>query len=102
MGAPGKLMDLCWDEIHDAQKYALLANQYKCTNRELADLYFKLSGEEMDHMARLQAMAFRLLDQERNAGRDDDGKIQAVVEHLHCRNLDAAADVGIMQGLYRK
>ena len=40
MGAPAKLMDLCWDEIHDAQKYALLANQYKCTNRELADLFF--------------------------------------------------------------
>lgn len=102
MGAPGKLMDLCWDEIQDAKKYAMLANQYKCNNRELADLYFKLSGEELDHMARLQAMAFRLLDQLRSSGQDPDGKIQAIVDHLHCRNLDAAADVGIMQGLYRK
>lgn len=60
------------------------------------------AGSERPTFSRLLAMALRLPHRDCNASRDAGGKIQAVVEHLHCRNLDAAADVGIIQGLYRK
>ena len=37
------------DEIKDAHKYAEAALKYKGSNSSLADLFYRLSGEELTH-----------------------------------------------------
>ena len=44
------LMEHIEDELEDAHTYAELAVEYKHEDPELADLFYRLSGEEMNHM----------------------------------------------------
>ena len=44
------LMEHIEDELEDAHTYAELAVEYKHDDPELADLFYRLSGEEMNHM----------------------------------------------------
>ena len=45
------LMKHIEDELEDAHTYAELAVEYKHDDPELADLFYRLSGEEMNHTA---------------------------------------------------
>ena len=67
------LMEHIEDEPEDAHTYAELAVEYKHDDPELADLFYRLSGEEMNHM---------------NA--------------LHKRDIERAENVGVVQGMYKK
>ena len=53
----------------DAEKYASLAVEYKTTDPELAELFYKLSGEEMNHMNVLhKAVVTKIGDHRRKKG----------------------------------
>ncbi len=67
------LMEHIEDELEDAHTYAELAVEYKHDAPELADLFYRLSGEEMNHM---------------NA--------------LHKRDIERAENVGVVQGMYKR
>lgn len=55
------------DEIRDAGKYARCALKHKTENPALADLFHRLSGEEMEHAKLLYDAAMhqvkRMIDQ---------------------------------------
>ena len=44
------LMEHVADELRDAHTYAKLALEYKASDPEMAELFYKLSCEEMNHM----------------------------------------------------
>ncbi|MBO7669879.1 MAG: hypothetical protein J6S60_04745 [Oscillospiraceae bacterium] len=47
------------DEIKDAGKYARCALKHRNENPELADLFYRLSGEEADHARALYDEAMK-------------------------------------------
>lgn len=96
------LMEHIEDELDDAHTYAELAVEYKATDPEIADLFCKLSGEEMNHMNALhKAVVSHIEDYRRKKGEPPEA-MMAVYEYLHKRDIERAKEVGVLQGMYRQ
>ena len=95
------LMEHVEDEIRDAETYAKLALEYKDSDKELADVFYRLSGEELDHMNRLHTQVVRLIDAQLRTGAEVPEAMMAVYAFLHKRDIDKTAEVGVLQALYR-
>lgn len=95
------LMEHIEDEIKDADTYAKLALEYKDTDKELADLFYRLSGEELDHMNRLHAQIIRLIEARKRSGAEIPPSMMPVYTYLHKQHIDAATAIGVAQAMYR-
>lgn len=51
------LVENIGEELGDARKYAKLALKYKSEDPDMANLFYKLAGEEMGHMNALHQCA---------------------------------------------
>lgn len=96
------LMEHVEDELCDARTYAELALEYRITDQETADLFYKLSAEEMSHMNALHKNVVRLIDAYRREKGEPPADMLAVYEYLHKRAIDKAEAVGVLQGMYKK
>lgn len=88
-------------EICDAEHYIRQALVYKDRDKELADLYYRLSGEELDHMGRLHTQVTRLIDAAKRSGEAIPPGMPELYEYLHKMHVDASAKVVAMQAMYR-
>lgn len=50
------------EELHDAEKYAKQAHEYKMEHPALAALYAKLADQELDHASMLHGETVKLID----------------------------------------
>lgn len=96
------LMEHIEDELCDAHTYAELALEYRTTDQETAELFYKLSGEEMNHMNALHKNVVRLIDAHRREKGEPPADMMAVYEYLHKRAIEKAEKVGVLQGMYKK
>lgn len=96
------LMEHIEDELRDAHTYAELALEYRTTDPETAELFYKLSGEEMNHMNALHKNVVRLIDAHRRERGEPPADMMAVYEYLHKRDIERAEEVGVLQALYKK
>lgn len=96
------LMEHIDDELDDAHTYAKLAVEHKAVDPELAELFYKLSGEEMNHMNALhKAVVSHIEDYRRKKGEPPEA-MMAVYEYLHKRDIEKAEEVGVLQAMYKK
>ena len=95
------LMDHIDDELDDACTYAKLALEYKSTDPEMANLFYKLSGEEMSHMNALHDSVVSHIEAYKRSNGEAPAAMRAVYEHLHKRHIDRAEQVGVLQNMYR-
>ena len=94
------LMEHIEDELDDAHTYAKLALEYKSYDTELSDLFYRLSGEEMNHMNALhKAVVDHIEDYSRKKGEPPEA-MMAVYEYLHKRDIERAEEVGVLRGMY--
>lgn len=96
------LMEHIEDELEDAHTYATLALEYKTQDATTAELFYKLSEEEMEHMRRLHKAVERLIEGYRRQKGEPPAAMLAVYEHLHQRYIAKAEKVGVLQNLYTK
>ena len=96
------LMEHIEDEICDAHTYAELAVEYQSADPETAELFYKLSGEEMSHMYALHKNVVRLIEAHRREKGEPPADMMAVYEYLHKRAIEKAEAVGVLHGMYRK
>lgn len=96
------LMDHIEDELNDACTYAKLALEYKGTDPEMANLFYKLSGEEMSHMTALHNCVVSHIDAYKRTHGEVPEAMRAVYDHLHKRQVDRADRIEIMQAMYKK
>ncbi len=96
------LMEHIDDELEDAHTYAELAVEYKATDPELADLFCKLSGEEMNHMNALHKAVVGRIESYRSKKGEPPEAMMAVYEFLHKRDIEKAEEVGVLQAMYKK
>lgn len=96
------LMEHVEEELCDARTYAELAMEYRTADPETAELFYKLSGEEMNHMNALHKNVVRLIDSYRREKGEPPADMIAVYEYLHKRAIEKAEKAGILQGMYKK
>ena len=96
------LMEHVADELRDAHTYAKLALEYKASDPEMAELFYKLSCEEMNHMNILHKDVVRHIEAyKRQKGEPPEG-MKALYEYLHKQAIGDAEEVGVLQGMYKK
>lgn len=96
-----KLSEMISEEIADADKYVTCALKYKTENPALADAFYKLSLEEMNHMATLHEQVTRIIDIYRRDSGDPPPAMMAVYEYLHGKHIEEAAAVRAKQSMYK-
>lgn len=96
-----RISEMITEEIEDAEKYARCALNNKDTRPELAETFYKLSTEEMGHMAALHEQVTKIIMDYRRKNGDPPKEMLAVYNYLHEKQTDAAAHVKAMQALYR-
>ena len=98
-----KLSNMIGEEIHDAEKYIRCALEYKEDKdmRDVADLFFRLAGEEMTHMNLLHSQVVTLIDSYRKNKGDPPENMMMLYDILHRKHIDDAAIVKAMIGMYK-
>lgn len=95
------LMEHIEDELRDAETYAKLALEYKESDMETANVFFRLSGEEMNHMDMLHKRVTACIERHKQAKGAPPAEMMAVYDYLHKKNVEWAEKVGRLQGMYR-
>ena len=95
-----QLVEKIDDELEDAEKYVKLACKNKETDRVLADVYFKLSQEEMMHMTMLHEQVVRIINDYKKTNTVPVG-MQTLYDYLHGRQVKWAAKIKAKQESYK-
>lgn len=95
-----QLIEKIDDELEDAEKYIKLAHKTKESNPLLADVYFKLSNEEMGHMTLLHEQVVRIINDYKKDNTVPVG-MQTLYDYLHARQIKWAAKIKAKQDSYR-
>ena len=88
------------DELQDAEKYATLACKMKEKNVALADTYYKLSLEEMNHMTMLHNQVKNIINDFKAKNEVPPG-MQVLYDYLHQRQIEWASKVKAKQESYK-
>jgi len=96
-----KLSEMISEEIRDADKYASCALMHKDENPQLAETFFRLSLEEMQHMSLLHDQVTRIIEEYKRAKGEPPAAMMAVYEYLHGQHIEHAGEVKAKQMLYK-
>lgn len=88
-------------ELKDAEEYARCALETKEEDRELADLYYRLSSEELGHMEKLHEQVVRLINKYRAEVGEPPADMKAVYDYLHMENIEEARSIRVMLSMYK-
>lgn len=90
------------DELEDACTYIELALKYKDTDPETANLFYKLSGEEMSHMDALHKRVVASIDTYKKMKGEPPEGMKALYDFVHKREIAQAEKVTNLQSLFKK
>ena len=90
------------DELEDACTYAHLALEYKDTDPELATVFYKLSGEEMNHMEMLHKRVVAAIEGYKRTNGEAPEGMKALYDFVHKREIKKAEEVANLQGIFKK
>lgn len=96
-----KLSDMIEEELNDAEKYIRCAMNHAEERPVLAEAFYKLSTEEMQHMAMLHDQVTKIIEEYRKAKGEPPADMMAVYEYLHKRHIAKAADIKNLQMIYK-
>ena len=94
-----KLCDMIEEEIEDAHKYIECALAHKADDKSLADMFYKLSTGEIEHMNMLHKQVVEKIEKARKENTPPPYMLE-VYDYLHKKHIEKAKEVKILQGMY--
>ena len=88
------------EELHDAEKYIKCAYKVDETYPQVADVYYKLSLEEMNHVTMLHEAVVRTINDYKQRNDVPPG-MQTLYEYLHDRQIKWAAKIKSKQEQFK-
>ena len=88
------------EELHDAEKYIKCAYKVDETFPQVADVYYKLSLEEMNHVTMLHEAVVRIINDYKQRNDVPPG-MQTLYEYLHDRQIKWAAKIKSKQEQFK-
>ena len=96
-----KLSEYIDEEIGDAMKYAKCALNYKDENPALADMFIRLSEEEMKHMMILHDQVVTIINEYKRKNGEPPETMKVVYDILHRKHIDKAAEAKAAISMYK-
>ena len=97
-----KLCKMIKEEIGDAEKYANCALNYKEEDKGLADVFYTLANEELNHMDMLHTQVVRII----NAYKKEKGEVppsmQAVYNYVHEEQIEEVKEIKLLLNMYKE
>ena len=88
------------EELHDAEKYIKCAYKVDETYPQVADVYYKLSLEEMNHVTMLHEAVVRIINDYKQRNDVPPG-MQTLYDYLHDRQIKYAAKIKSKQEQFK-
>lgn len=96
-----KLSDMIEEELHDAEKYINCAMNHAEDRPTLAETFYRLSMEEMQHMSLLHEQVAKIIDDYRKAKGEPPADMMAIYNYVHKKHIAKAAEVKNKQMIYK-
>lgn len=95
-----KISEQIDEELQDAEKYLRCAYKYKNDNPTLADVYYNLSLQEMNHVDMLHEAGVKLINEYSAANPIPEG-MKAIYDYLHEKHIKWASKIKAKQEQYK-
>ena len=96
-----ELSKLVKEEVCDAKKYADLALKWQEKDKQVADTFYSLSGQELQHMEMLHNQVTRLINNYRQTKGEPPKEMLAIYEYVHDEQIEAVSEVKILLNMYK-
>lgn len=96
-----ELAEMIVEETEGADHYVTRALEVREKYPKLADLLYKLSGEEMTHVTALHGTVTGMIEEYKKDHGEPPAEMLAVYNYIHRKQIEKAADVKAKQALYK-
>ena len=96
------LSDQIADEIESAEDYAKCALSKKEDHPQLAETYYRIANEKLNHMSLLHAQVVSIIDAYKKESGEPPEHMKLLYEILHRKHIEHAAAVKGMLALYKE
>lgn len=96
------LVDLIEEELDGACSYIKLAHEYKDKDMDMANMFYRMSNDEMTHMDMLHKRVVETIMAYKREHGEPPAEMEAVYNHLHKRHIEKAEKIVNMQNMYKK
>ena len=96
-----ELAEMIIEETEGADHYVTRALEIREKYPKLADLLYKLSGEEMGHVTALHDSVTNMIAENKKDHGDPPAEMLAVYNYIHRKQIEMAAEVKTKQAMYK-
>jgi hypothetical protein len=89
------------EEICDAEKYANCALQYKDDDKILAETFYSLANNELQHMDTLHTQVVRLSNEYKTKKGEPPKEMQVIYDYLHEEQIESVKEVKLLLSMYK-
>ena len=90
------------EEIHDAEAYMDLANEWKNEQQSAAEVFSELAEEELGHMEKLHEVVTNLIEEYKAEHGEPPAGMMALYEYMHAQNVENTMRVKVKQAMYKE
>lgn len=95
------ISDCIESKLCDAECHIKKAMELKETHSALAQVFMRISTDEMNHIALLHEQVTALIAEYRKEHGDPPERMMGIYEYLHKKHIEKANNIKVMQALFK-
>lgn len=89
------------EELEDAEKYIMLAMEWKDEDEDAAEVFYELSKEEIGHADKLHEQVTAEIEEYRRTEGEPPEGMRELYEWMHKKNVEDAMRIKVKQGMFK-